>query len=233
MPVAIVTGAAGAIGSATSALLVKHGFTVVGIDTRPVLSPLHRGQGRVSITADLTDPTAVTSAFEQVIATVGTPTVLVNNAGIYRALEFLTTTADEFDAIYAANVRSAFLCGQAFAQAVLAADSAGAVVNVASVSGQMGSAYGASKGAVIALTKSMSRALARHRIRVNAVAPGVVQSAMSDMIPPARRAEYAQSIPLQRFAEPDEIARVILALASDTSAYMTGAVVDVNGGLHY
>lgn len=229
----MVTGSSGAIGAATCAHLAEAGYMVAGLDVRPPAA----GPGHGHLSVDLADPRAVTEAFDEVAAELGRPAVLVNNAGVYLARDFLDTTAEELDRVLTVNVKGAFWCAQAFARQVVAAggDEPAAIVNVASVSGRTGSpdaAYGASKGAVIALTRSLAGVLAPYRIRVNAVAPGIVQSAMADRIPADRQAHYLDGIPLGRFGRPGEIAAVITMLASATAGYMTGAVVDVNGGLH-
>lgn len=230
--VAVVTGSTGAIGSATCALLAANGYVVVGLDLNPSDITVTPGSW-AHVTADLTRSEDVVAAFDHICSKYGVPSVLVNNAGVYHAYDFLETTVEQFDQVYAANVRSTFLCTQEFARRAPTGEKS--VTNVASVSGQTGSpdaAYGASKGAVIALTKSMSLALAHRGIRVNAVAPGIVVSAMSARIPEERRTSYAAGILLGRFAAPEEIARVIAALATETGSYMTGTIVDVNGGLH-
>jgi NAD(P)-dependent dehydrogenase (short-subunit alcohol dehydrogenase family) len=222
---AVVTGSTGAIGAATCAALTDAGYQVVGLDCVVPQSPpawRHR-------TAHLADPEQVAEAFSGI-----SPTLLVNNAGAYLAQDFFDTTADDFDLVFGANVRSAFLCAQTFARRLADAGEPGVIVNVASVSGRTGSpdvAYGASKGAVIALTRSLSQALAAYRIRVNAVAPGLVHSAMSRRIPSPRQEKYLRDIPLGRFAEPAEIAAAITAIAGPAGTYMTGSIVDVNGGL--
>ncbi|MGC4811694.1 SDR family NAD(P)-dependent oxidoreductase [Micromonospora sp. DT228] len=229
---AVVTGSSGAIGAATCEHLAAAGYTVAGLDLRPPAP----GATHQHLSVDLGDPRAVTAAFERA-AGMGRLAVLVNNAGVYLARDFLDTTPEELDLVLASNVKSAFHCAQAFTRRIAATGDGepAAIVNVASISGRSGSpdaAYGASKGAVIALTRSLAGALARYRIRVNAVAPGIVHSEMSDRIPADRRRHYLDDIPLGRFAQAAEIAAVIAMLASPAAAYMTGAVVDVNGGLH-
>jgi 3-oxoacyl-[acyl-carrier protein] reductase len=229
--VAVVTGATGVIGAASCRALALAGYRVAGMDARGAPD----GADWHHVVARLDRPEEVLEAFGHVGKALGDPTVLVNNAGIYLARDFLDTNPEEFDDVMASNVKSAFLCSQAFARRLSAGGLCGSIVNVASVSGRTGSedaAYGASKGALLALTKSLSRSLAGRGIRVNAVAPGIVESDMSRRIPADRRLRYLAEIPLARFAQPDEIAGVIAALVSDTTSYMSGAVVDVNGGLY-
>jgi NAD(P)-dependent dehydrogenase (short-subunit alcohol dehydrogenase family) len=222
---AVVTGSTGAIGAATCAALAEAGYDVVGVDQRdPATPPPWRHR-----TADLGRLDEVARAFTGL-----QPDVLVNNAGVYLAQDFLSTTARDYDLVMGSNVRAAFFCAQTFARRLVEARRPGVIVNVASVSGRTGSpdvAYGASKGAVIALTRSLGQSLARHGIRVNAVAPGLVHSDMSARIPADRQEKYRQSIPLGRFAEPAEIAAVITMLAGPAGSYLTSSIVDVNGGL--
>lgn len=221
----MVTGSTGAIGAATCRSLVRAGFEVVGVDRiDPVEPPAWRHR-----TAQLDRVDEVTRAFTGL-----RPDVLVNNAGVYLAREFLNTSAKEYDQVMGCNVRAAFFCAQVFARRLADAGEPGVIINVASVSGRSGSpdaAYGASKGAVIALTRSLGQALAPYQIRVNAVAPGLVHSDMSQRIPAERQKKYLDDIPLGRFAEPEEIASVITMLAGPAGSYLTGSIVDVNGGL--
>ncbi|GAA0799398.1 SDR family NAD(P)-dependent oxidoreductase [Spirilliplanes yamanashiensis] len=228
MSVALVTGSAGAIGAAIGRALAAAGHHVIGADLRPDPAAPWR-----TVVARLDDPAEAAAALADAAAD-GPVTTLVNNAGVYLARDFLTTTPEEFDAVLGANVRSAFFCAQHAARALIAAGTPGTIVNIASVSGRTGSAdaaYGASKGAVIALTKSLATALAPHRITVNAVAPGLIDSDMSRRIPADRQRAYRSRIPLGRFGRPEEVAAVVAALAGDAGSYLTGSVVDVNGGL--
>jgi NAD(P)-dependent dehydrogenase (short-subunit alcohol dehydrogenase family) len=227
--VAVVTGSSGAIGAATCERLAEDGYRVAGFDVQAPAAGCRQTHWAVQ----LADPVAVATAFHDVAAALGEPSVLVNNAGRYLARDFLDTTPEELDEVLGANVKSAFFCSQVFARR--SAPGPRAIVNVASISGQTGSpdaAYGSSKGALIALTKSLAGVLASYGIRVNAVAPGIVRSPMSERIPPDRQAHYLEGIPLGRFGRPDEVAAVIAMLASPAAGYLTGAVVDVNGGLH-
>lgn len=227
---AIVTGASGVIGTALCRGFAERGYRVAGIDSRP--SPPEAGW--YGVVADLHRPDQVAAAFSEVSGVLGNVDVLVNNAGQYLAVDFLDTTPEQYSTVMASNVASVFFCSQQFARRAIDAGMAGTIVNVASVSGRTGStdcAYGASKGGVIALTRSLGLALAPYGIRVNAVAPGVVESDMSARIPASRRYHYLNEVPLGRFGAPEEIAAVIMFLAGPSSAYMTCSIVDVNGGL--
>jgi NAD(P)-dependent dehydrogenase (short-subunit alcohol dehydrogenase family) len=229
-PTAVVTGAAGVIGGAICRALATSGYRVAGLDSLP--APIDTIWHHV--VANLDEPGHVASAFDEVSRVLGAINVLVNNAGRYLAVDFLDTTPEQFSLIMASNVGTAFMCSQQFASRAISAKMQGAIVNVASVSGRIGSAdcaYGASKGAVIALTRSLAGVLGPHGIRVNAVAPGIVVSDMSARIPADRREHYLNEIPIGRYGQPEEIASVVVFLAGPTSSYMVGAIVDVNGGL--
>jgi NAD(P)-dependent dehydrogenase (short-subunit alcohol dehydrogenase family) len=228
--VAVVTGASGAIGTAVCRALAGAGYAVAGID----MAPAPTGAEWFHVQARVDDPQRVAVAWDDITAELGPPLVLVNNAGIYLGQDFWDTTPEQLDMVFSSNVKSAFLCSQEMARRLRADGLGGSIVNVASVSGRAGSpdaAYGASKGALLALTTSLGKVLAPHNIRVNVVAPGIIESAMSARIPPDRLEHYRAGIPLGRFGLPEEVAAVIVNLAGPGWAYVTGAVVDVNGGL--
>ncbi|CCH17945.1 SDR family NAD(P)-dependent oxidoreductase [Micromonospora lupini] len=230
-PLAVVTGAAGGIGRAVTAALTASGHRVLGVDVDPAGDP----EAYASLVADVAVPEQVEQLFAGIRERYGLPTVLVNNAGIYHARAFLDYDPKTYAQVFDVNVGAAFFCTQAFARALISAGRPGTVVNVASISGQSGSpdaAYGASKGACIALTHSLGRALAEHRIRVNAVAPGLVDTPMAARIPARRRDDYRARIPVGRFGTPAEVAAAVAWLADPASSYVTATVVDVNGGLH-
>lgn len=225
----VVTGSSGVIGDALVGEFTARGCRVAGFDTRP-----GTGAEGHHVEVDLCRPDDVSAAFATVCDRWGGVDVLVNNAGRYLGTDFLDTSPEQYATVMDANVRSAFLCSQEFARRAVSAGRPGAVVNVASVSGRAGSvdcAYGASKGALIALTRSLGLALARHDIRVNCVAPGVVDSEMADRIPADRREHYLDQVPLRRFGRPAEIAAAVAFLAADDSSYINRAILDVNGGL--
>ncbi|MEU7923436.1 SDR family NAD(P)-dependent oxidoreductase [Micromonospora zamorensis] len=230
-PLAVVTGAAGGIGRAVTVALTGSGHRVLGVDVDPSGDPA----AYASLVADVAVPEQVEQLFAQIHERYGQPTVLVNNAGVYHARNFLDYDPKTYAQVLDVNLGAAFFCTQAFARALVDTGWPGTVVNVASISGQSGSpdaAYGASKGACIALTRSLGRALAEHRIRVNAVAPGLVDTPMAARIPVERRDDYRARIPVGRFGSPAEIAAAVAWLAGPESSYVTASVLDVNGGLH-
>ncbi|MGW2627346.1 SDR family NAD(P)-dependent oxidoreductase [Micromonospora taraxaci] len=230
-PLAVVTGAAGGIGRAVTAALTGSGHRVLGVDVDRAVDPA----AYASLVADVAVPEQVEQLFARINERYGPPTVLVNNAGVYHARDFLDYDPKTYAQVLDVNLGAAFFCTQAFVRALIAAGRPGTVVNVASISGQSGSpdaAYGASKGACIALTRSLGRALAEHRIRVNAVAPGLVDTPMAARIPVERRDDYRARIPAGRFGSPAEVAAAVAWLAGPQSSYVTASVLDVNGGLH-
>jgi 3-oxoacyl-[acyl-carrier protein] reductase len=228
--VALVTGAAGALGTAICGKLEANGFLPVGLDIGA------EGAERAwpCLPCDLTDLEALEATIDRVAAEWGPVRALVNNAAVYRPVAFDALSPAQWDRSFAVNVRAAMFATQFVAARLIRIGAGGAIVNVASVAGQIGSAsldYAASKGALITLTTSLGRLLAPHGIRVNAVAPGGIVSPMSDRMLPEAREQLIRRTALGRFAEPDEIAAVVAFLASDDASYVTGATIDANGGI--
>ncbi|MEU6646731.1 SDR family oxidoreductase [Saccharomonospora sp. NPDC046836] len=227
---AVVTGSRGGIGRHTCQLLAARGWEVLGVDRRR--EPEDR---YTAYRLDLCAPDAEAELFTSILAERGTPRVLVNNAGVFGAVPFLDTGADYLDDVFAVNFAAAFRLTQQFVRALVTEGSPGVVVNVASVTARMGGfdvAYAASKAAVIGMTRSLGPELAPYGIRVNAVAPGHVDTPMLRASDPDEIAKRRTRIPLRRAADPREVAEVIGFLAGDASSYMTGTTVDVNGGVH-
>lgn len=230
MPTAIVTGCFGAIGRAICGELAEAGFDLVGLDrTEGATFDLGRYYA-----CDLADADAVAAVLTEMRAQVRDVGVLVNNAGYYDPKGFFDLTVEDFDKAMAINVRAIFQLSQGVAQWMIDDGvTGGSIVNIASIAGKIGSPiipYGTSKAAVIGLTRSSAKALAKHGIRVNAVAPGVTKSPMSDAINEAQMKVQMAQIAMARLAEPKEMACVVRFLASPQSSYMTGSIVDVNGG---
>uniref|UniRef100_A0AAU2VT99 SDR family oxidoreductase n=1 Tax=Streptomyces sp. NBC_00008 TaxID=2903610 RepID=A0AAU2VT99_9ACTN len=230
-PLAVVTGGSGGIGRAVTSALSEAGHRVLAVDVKDDADLA----AYAALTADLGAPDAAERLFQLIEERYGLPSVLVNNAGIYEARDFLDYDVESYRRVFDVNAGAAFFCTQMFARRLIAAGRPGSVVNVASISGQSGSpdaAYGASKGAVIALTRSLGRALAPHHIRVNAVAPGLIDTPMAGRIPSDRAAGYRERIPQARFGEAAEVASAVCYLAGPGASYVTASVLDVNGGLH-
>jgi 3-oxoacyl-[acyl-carrier protein] reductase len=161
--------------------------------------------------------------------------ILVNNAGITRDGLLMRMKDDEWDAVLTVNLKGAFICTRS-AFKVMSKQRYGRIINIASIVGQMGNAgqanYCASKAGLIGLTKSNAREMARRTITVNAVAPGFIATDMTDALPEKVRQDLAAQIPLERLGSADDIANAVLFLASDNSAYITGQVLAVNGGMY-
>lgn len=226
---AIVTGCQGFIGRATCRELLEAGFVVVGVDRAPEKGD-HEGP---YITCDLSNIAVIEKMLETGRRYASDISLLVNNAGLYEPKGFFDLTLEDFDRVMTVNTRAVFLISQAVARWMVDSNRGGSIVNIASINGRLGSPiipYGTSKAAVIGLTKSMARALAPHKIRVNAIAPGVIETPMSAAVAPEQMKRQLLNVPMGRMGEPSEIAKVVAFLAGDASSYMTGSIVDVNGG---
>jgi len=238
-PAAIVTGAGSGIGQATTALLLERGWNVAVIDLQArALAELEAGHPaeRLLVRAcDVTDEAQVAAVVGEAADKFGRIDGAVNSAGMAADKHVFDTSAELFRKILDVNVIGTFLIGREAARH-MAKVGRGAIVNVASVSGLRGSkgrsAYGASKGAVINLTQVMANDLAPHGIRVNAVAPGPVETPMVKALhTSADRELYNRYIPMRRYAEPREIASVIHFLLDESqSSFVTGEIVAVDGG---
>ncbi len=237
---AIVTGAGSGIGRATGALLLSRGWQVAFVDRDAKgleeIAAQNAGNARVLVrTLDVTDEPAVVALVAEIAAAFGRLDGVVNSAGIAADKHVFDTSAELFRRVLDVNVVGTFLVGREAARH-MAKSGGGAIVNVASVSGLRGSkgrsAYGASKGAVINLTQVMANDLAPHGIRVNAVAPGPVETPMvKSLHTAADRALYARHTPMRRYADPNEIASVIHFLLDESqSSFVTGEIVAVDGG---
>jgi 3-oxoacyl-[acyl-carrier protein] reductase len=238
--VAVVTGASQGLGAATAALLHCAGASVTvnylddpdGANRRNAAALVDQlGERALAVAADVRDPDDVRAMFDQVMARFGRLDIVVNNAGILRDHTLAKMSPDEWQTVLDTNLTGVFHVCKAAAERLT---DGGRIVNLASVSAMVGTFgqanYVAAKCGVIGLTKVLSRELARRRITVNAVAPGVVLTEMGRSIPEQARSQMLAAIPLARFAEPDEIAAAILFLASDLASYVTGQVLHVNGG---
>ncbi len=234
---ALVTGAARGVGLAISQRLAGSGARVVMGDVdanglAEAVRSIHAQAGEaVSCVFDVSDAAAVRSAF----TSIGPVEILVNNAGICPLTAAEQTDEAEWDRVLGVNLKGAFLCTQAVAPSLRAAGW-GRIVNIASAAGQIGGIavgvhYAASKGGLLAMTKSFARLLAPHGVTVNAVSPGTTETSLTARWPPATKEALRAKVPLGRFVQPKEIAAAVAFLCSDEAAAITGATIDVNAGL--
>jgi len=239
--VALVTGAAGAIGAACARALIGMGAHVVLMDRAEVaLDNLTRelGAGATAVRQDLQDEAGLRGAAAELVARFGAIDVLVNNAGVLTASKAAATLMEEWRRVFAINLDAAFVLTQALLPA-MRARRWGRIINMSSYAAKSGgltagTAYSVSKTAMIGLTYSIARETAGQGITVNAVAPAYVMSAMvSEQLTEAQRQAQLAQIPVGRFCQPEEVAHAVAFLAAPLAGFITGEVIDLNGGLHF
>ncbi len=239
--VAIVTGASRGIGRSIALALAAGGARIVAVDmvaegVEALAAEIKAAggealavQGNVTVTAD------AERMVDAAVAQYGRVDILVNNAGITRDALLLRMKDEEWDAVLSVNLKGAFLCSRA-AVKVMAKQRYGRIINIASIVGQMGNAgqanYCASKAGLMGLTKSNAREFAKRNVTVNAVAPGFIATDMTEALPEKVKQELAAQIPMERLGSADDIANAVLFLAAEQSAYITGQVLGVNGGMY-
>ncbi len=246
--IAVVTGGGSGIGRAASTLFAAEGASVAVVDrdgdaaaeTATLIE--EAGGTALAIAADIAVAGDVSAAFDRVVAELGPLSVLYNNAGVNSSGSVLDAAEDDWDRCMSVNVKGTYLCSAAAARS-MAASGGGSIVNQGSVAALVGvanfAAYCASKGAVVALTRSMAVDLAPHHIRVNVICPGTVFTPLMRPMLAARGggdeekglAMTVAKYPIGRLGTPEDIARVALFLASDDAAFMTGSVVTPDGGM--
>jgi 3-oxoacyl-[acyl-carrier protein] reductase len=239
--VAIVTGASRGIGAAIALALAKAGARVVGTATSPAGAEAiakafadagAQGTGRV---LDVRDGAACAAFVESVAAESGPVGILVNNAGVTRDNLILRLKTADWDEVLNTNLRGAFSVTRAVVPGMVRQRS-GRIISITSVVGQMGNAgqsnYAASKAGLIGMTQSLARELASRSITVNAVAPGYIETDMTGTLAPAQQEALRSIIPLARLGKSEDVAEAVAFLASDAASYITGQVLNVNGGMY-
>jgi len=227
--VVLVTGGNRGIGRAIAERFVAEGYKVA-VTARSGEGP----EGTLTVRADVTDSAQLDAAFLEVENTLGPVEIVVANAGITKDTLLLRMSEDDFDSVVATNLGGTFRVVKRASKGMLRARW-GRVILISSVVGLLGSAgqinYSSSKAALVGFARSLTRELGARGITANVVAPGFIETDMTAELPAETQAEYRKSIPAGRFATPDEVAGVVTWLASDDAAYISGAVIPVDGGL--
>ena len=239
--VALVTGGAQGIGKAVALMLARHGADVVVADVNlekaaeTAKEVEATGRGAMAVNVDVTRLSDVENMVESAIGRFGRIDILINNAGIARDKLILRMTEEDWDAVLDVNLKGTFNCTKAIIKH-MSKQRSGKIVNIASVVGEMGNAgqanYSASKAGVIGLTKTIAREFSQRGINVNAIAPGYIQTPMTDVLPDKAKEELKRMIPMERLGQPEDVAYAVLFLVSEGSSYVTGQVLNVNGGIY-
>jgi len=238
--VSIVTGAARGIGEAIALTFAKEGSHVAVLDliadqAGQVAERIQSmGRKSMAIGMDISKSQDVHRAVQQALDAFGRIDILVNNAAICQATPIEKITEEEWDRLFAVNMKGVFLCSKAV-MPVMKHQKSGRIINFGSIAGKVGGVlagahYSATKAGVMCFTKSLARELAPHGVNVNAIAPGVIETAMTEMLSQGDWDKYNKIIPLGRVGTVEEAAKVALFLASDDSSYITGEIIDLNGG---
>lgn len=242
--VAIITGAGRGMGKSHALILAKAGAKVVVSDIslencQKVVNEIEKAGGKaLAIKCDVTQKQEIDKMIKKTIEKWGKIDILVNNAGIAQMIPFLKMTEKDWDRTLDINLKGYFLCAQACAKE-MAKQKSGTIINIASVAmGQQGFGfvnavhYSASKGGIAAMTEALAAELASYNIRVNAIAPGLIETPMIDFAKqdPKIMEGLLARVPMHRVGKPEEVSNLVLFLASDASSYMTGSVVIIDGG---
>ncbi|HOH46697.1 MAG TPA: 3-oxoacyl-[acyl-carrier-protein] reductase [Candidatus Cloacimonadota bacterium] len=236
----LITGSARGIGFAIAERFASSGATVLILDlsaeaVETAVSKLREaGHKAFGYTGNVTDSAAMDALFSTIVKEHGKLDCLINNAGVTRDNLMLRMKEEEWQLVLDINLKGSFICTQKAFKHMMK-QRKGSIINISSVIGIMGNAgqanYAASKGGLIAFTKSCAKEFASRNVRVNAVAPGFIETEMTATLPDEIRAEYAKVIPLNKMGSSDDVARVCIFLASEDSSYLTGQTIAVDGGL--
>jgi 3-oxoacyl-[acyl-carrier protein] reductase len=241
--IALVTGSSRGIGSATALAMAEEGAKVVvnyeknKEKAHEVVSQIkERGGEAISLKADVSISSEVENMKNQIEEQMGLVDILVNNAGIHQHLKSWELSSDDWSRVLGVNLTSVFNCSKAFTPHMMK-EKWGKIVNISSVIAYIGTDhevhYAASKGGVISATKSLALELAPYNVRVNAVSPGYIETDMTKFSNEEEKKFYLEKIPLKRLGDPKEIADCVVFLCSNKSSYITGQVIQVNGGLAF
>jgi 3-oxoacyl-[acyl-carrier protein] reductase len=239
--VALVTGGAQGIGKVTALLLASNGAHVAVSDinmegaVQAAKDIESLGRKGLALEGDVSHPADAERIVGETVEQLGGIDILVNNAGITRDRLLLRMTEEDWDAVLNVNLKGTFNCTKAAVRHMIKHKS-GKIVNIASVVGEMGNAgqanYAASKAGIIGLTKSIAREYAQRGIRVNAIAPGYIETPMTEALSDKVKEELKAQIPMARLGTPMDVANAVYFLVSDASSYITGQVLNVNGGIY-
>ena len=239
--VALVTGGSRGIGRAIALLLAERGAKVVinyvrGQDeANAVVAAIESKGGQAhALQGDVSVPAEAQNLVDQTVKTFGKIDILVNNAGITKDTLMMRMSESDWDAVLDTNLKGAYLCAKAALRPMLRSKG-GRIINISSVSGQAGSGgqanYSAAKAGLIGFTKALAREVGSRSITVNAVAPGFIETDMTNVLAEEFKKKALEQIPLERFGKPEDVAEAVAFLASDAAGYITGQVLAVNGGM--
>ncbi|MCB0326175.1 MAG: 3-oxoacyl-[acyl-carrier-protein] reductase [Bdellovibrionales bacterium] len=241
--IALVTGGSRGIGKAIATQLASEGlFVCVNYrkdheQAKACVTEIRAAGGEAQAYGfDISDEAQVQAAIDQITQEHGGIDVLVNNAGIARDALLLRAKSEDWDQTLATNLSGLFYCCKYALKSLLKRKQEGRIINISSVVGVMGNAgqtaYSAAKAGIIGFTKSLAKEVASRQITANVVAPGFVRTDMTDALSESQKEQLLSQIPLQRWAEPEDIANLVTYLTSPEAAYITGQVIQINGGLY-